>query len=112
MEENSKKFNNNCCKFNTNFILEMCNFLHITLPSIDCFASSMNTQCHKYISFLDDLSSIGVDFFKMSNKICWRDEIVWANPPFTFSIIQKTVDHFINYHIRGFLLLPRWPNQY
>ena len=110
VENKSMQFNNTCWKFNPLYIEKICEFLHLNKPTIDCFASSMNTQCDRYISLLDDLSCIATNFFKQQNRN-WNNEIVWANPPFDPKIITDTIVFFINQHLRGFLLMPRWTNQ-
>jgi len=101
------KFNNNYWKFNNEYIKNTAYFLQMHEPTIDCFASSLNTQCNKYISKYNDFTNFAINFFNI-NKINWANEVALANPPFIESIMLQTIHKYIQKEIKCFLLIPRW----
>ena len=74
-------------------------------PSIDLFASRLNTQLSSFVSFRPDPESCHVDAFSLN----WEDLSFYAFPPFPCisSCIQKVVQD----RSRGILVAPNWPNQ-
>lgn len=74
-------------------------------PTIDLFASKVNSKCSRYISWHKDPDSIAVDAFTVS----WREEFFYAFPP--FSIISKVLNKVRHDKARGILVVPLWKSQ-
>lgn len=80
-----------CCKFGK--------------PSIDLFATQLNTKCHRYISWHKDPDSLEADAFTVN----WEEEFFYAFPP--FAIITKVLYKIIQDRAEGILVVPRWTSQ-
>ena len=74
-------------------------------PEIDLFASRLNHQFSRYISYKPDLDAEAVNAFTMS----WSDVIFCAFPP--FCIIPSVLQKIIKDRARGILVVPDWPSQ-
>lgn len=77
---------------------------------LECFASPYNHYFDKYCSLLAEDGSVG-NFFTTSYYTNYSVFVV--NPPFTHSIIIKTIFHLFNYvnaiqHLKIYLFLPMW----
>jgi hypothetical protein len=108
---NANKIDTDCWKFNTNYIKQICTHFKLKYPQIDCFASCANSTCKKYISLNSDGTENYINFFENNIKE-FNQQILWANPPYTKNILQKTIDIFTSKNInKGFLLIPTWSNQ-
>ena len=74
-------------------------------PEIDLFASRLNHQFPRYISYKPDPDAEAVNAFTMS----WSDVTFYAFPP--FCIIPSVLQKIIKDRARGILVVPDWPNQ-
>ena len=74
-------------------------------PSIDIFASRLNTQLKTFFSFRPDPECSAVDAFSEN----WGNIKLYAFPP--FSIIGKTLQKIENDKATGIMVVPEWPNQ-
>ena len=74
-------------------------------PDIDLFASRLNRQIPKFVSFRPDPESIAVNAFNMD----WGDKFFFAFPPFicVSSVLQKIWKD----RALGIVNVPDWPNQ-
>ena len=74
-------------------------------PSIDLFATRINTQLRKFFSFRPDPECIGVDAFTVD----WRNIEFYAFPP--FCCLPRVIQKISQDEARGILVVPDWPNQ-
>ena len=74
-------------------------------PEIDLFASKLNHQFPRYISYKPNPDAEAVNAFTMS----WSDVIFCAFPP--FCIIPSVLQKIIKDRARGILVVPDWPSQ-
>lgn len=74
-------------------------------PEIDLFASRLNNQIARYVSWHPDPGAVAVDAFSVD----WSTEIIYAFPP--FSLIGKVLQKFVNDKAEGILIVPNWPTQ-
>ena len=82
-------------------ILDRLNFT----PEIDLFASRINKQFAKYVSYRPDLSALAIDAFMMQ----WTYLKFYAFPP--FSIIPMLLSKIQQEGATGVCVLPEWPTQ-
>jgi len=75
-------------------------------PMIDIFASRLNHQLDKYISWLPDPGSVSVDVFSIS----WSNIIFYAYPP--ISMIGAAITNILQDHATGIMIIPYWTTQY
>ena len=74
-------------------------------PSVDLFASRINTQLKSFFSYRPDPKSEAVDAFTTD----WAGIQFYAFPP--FSIIPRVIQKIWNDKARGIIIIPDWPNQ-
>ena len=74
-------------------------------PSVDLFASRLNTKYKHYISYRKDPFAMHIDAF----TIPWTDIDFYCFPP--FSCILRVIKKVIQDQARGILVLPDWPTQ-
>ena len=74
-------------------------------PEIDLFASRLNAQVAKFISWLPDPEAHGVDAFSLH----WGGELFYAFPP--FCQITKCVQKILFDRAEGILVVPAWTTQ-
>lgn len=74
-------------------------------PQIDLFASRINKQMPKYVSYRPDPQAISVDAFTLT----WRVLMFYAFPP--FSLIGNVLSKIKKDKARGVCVLPNWPTQ-
>ena len=74
-------------------------------PEIDLFASRMNTQFPKYVSFKPDPSAFAMDAFTLD----WSNIMFYAFPP--FSVIPAVLSKIVAEKATGVCILPDWPTQ-
>ena len=102
----SRQFNDNTeWKLCPIIYQEMCKKLSFS-PDIDLFASWINNQVQKYISWKPDPGSIAIDAFSIS----WSKFDFYAFPP--FSIIGSVIRKIIHDGATGIIITPLWPTQY
>ena len=74
-------------------------------PTIDLFASRLNAQFSRYVSFKLDPGAVATDAFSL-NISC---ETFYAFPP--FSVINSFLQRVREDQASGILVLPNWPTQ-
>ena len=74
-------------------------------PDIDLFASRLNNQTDRYVSFRPDPDAVAVDAFSIS----WRDLHFYAFPP--FSVITAMLRKVVRDQARGVVVVPHWTTQ-
>lgn len=74
-------------------------------PSLDLFASRLNAQVERYVSWKPDPSAEAVDAF----TIDWHNEYFYAFPP--FSLITKCLNKIETDRAEGIMIIPNWPTQ-
>jgi hypothetical protein len=85
-----------------NRVLEI---LHLT-PDIDLFASRLNHQVERYVSYQPDPQAVAVDAFLIN----WKDyDVFYAFPP--FSLITQVLQKIQSQQVTGLLIVPDWPTQ-
>jgi len=74
-------------------------------PKIDCFASRLNCQVEKYISYRPDPNCYLVDAFTVN----WKDLKAYLFPP--FSLIGRVLQKIQNDRATVLMIVPNWPTQ-
>ena len=76
-------------------------------PSIDLFASRLNAQLQRYVSWTPDPYSVDVDAFLLD----WSKEIPYLFPP--FSVLHRCLSKFKDDKVMaGILIFPVWTTQH
>lgn len=76
------------------------------VPEIDLFASRLNSQLKRYISWKPDPGSETVNAFTLD----WSKWYFYAFPP--FSIIGRCLKKIMSDQAEGILVVPKWKTQY
>ncbi|XP_032904474.1 uncharacterized protein LOC116990664 [Amblyraja radiata] len=99
----SRKFND------TEWMLNPRIFLNVIawygLPDIDLFASRLNHQLPKYVSWEPDPGAVAVDAFSLH----WGGMFFYAFPP--FCLISRCLIKIEQDSASGILVVPDWPTQ-
>ena len=74
-------------------------------PEIDLFATRLNCQCDKYVSFRPDPSAFKVNAFSLN----WSNMNWYAFPP--FSLIPRVLQKITAEQSTGVIAVPWWPSQ-
>ena len=74
-------------------------------PTVDLFASRINYQIEKYVSWHPDPGAFHVDAFTLD----WSDELFYCFPP--FCLINKCIQKILLDRAEGLLVVPWWPTQ-
>ena len=74
-------------------------------PNIDLFASSLNYQLERYVSYQPDTSAYAIDAFSLK----WSEYNVYAFPP--FSLIPRVLSKIHQDRAEGVCVIPDWPTQ-
>ena len=74
-------------------------------PNIDLFASRMNKQLDKYVSFKPDPDAFAVDTFSLN----WSTYNFLVFPP--FALVSRTLQKIQEDSATGVVVAPYWPNQ-
>lgn len=74
-------------------------------PEIDMFASRLNKQVEKFVSWKPDPDAMHVNAFSMS----WSDLFLYAFPP--FSVISSCLQKVRRDKAEGIMVVPLWPTQ-
>ena len=74
-------------------------------PDIDLFASRINHQFPKYVSYRPDPEAFAIDAFSLD----WSNFNFYAFPP--FSVIPTVLKKLKSEGARGVCVLPGWPTQ-
>ena len=74
-------------------------------PTIDLFASRLNAQFTRFVSWRPDPNAIAVDAF----TYCWSNELNYIFPP--FSLITRVLKKLSEDQAQAILIVPYWPTQ-
>ena len=75
-------------------------------PDIDLFASRLNYQIERYVSYQPDPKAVAVDALLVN----WEDyDVFYAFPP--FSLITQVLQKIQRQRVTGLLIVPDWPTQ-
>ena len=74
-------------------------------PDIDLFASRINNQIEKFVSYQPDPDAFAVDAFAMD----WKGYNFYAFPP--FSCVGKMLRKIYSDKAYGVIIVPNWPSQ-
>ena len=91
-------------KLNSTLLSEAFQSLNI-FPDTDLFASRLNSQLEKYVSYRPDPVAVVVDAFSLS----WRDITFYTFPP--FSVVSRVLQKVQQDEALGVLVVPDWPTQ-
>ena len=75
------------------------------MPEIDLFASRINNQFTKCVSYKPDPSALAIDAFTLD----WSKLMFYAFPP--FSVIPAVLSKIVADEAMGVCILPDWPTQ-
>ena len=104
-DEESRKTNIDTeWRLNSDLLAQALGFLDLT-PEIDLFATRINSQYPRYMSFKPDPTSEAVDSFSVS----WYHLAFYAFPP--FCVIPNMLQKICRDKARGVVVVPDWPNQ-
>ena len=96
-------------KDNTEWMLNPQIFKNIVsrygVPDIDLFASRLNHQLPKYVSWEHDPGAVAVDAFSLH----WGNTFFYAFPP--FCLIGQCLKKIAQDAAKGILVVPNWPTQ-
>lgn len=91
-------------KLKENIFRNICG--HFFQPNIDLFASRLNKQLSKYVSWFPDPDAMASDAFSFS----WKNYLPYVFPP--FSIIARILNKVEEEQVRMVLMIvPTWPSQ-
>ena len=74
-------------------------------PDIDLFASRINHQLPRYVSYRPDPEAFAIDAFSLD----WSNLDFYAFPP--FSVIPTVLNKLVTEGAQGICVLPDWPTQ-
>ena len=74
-------------------------------PTVDLFASRLNSQLPHFISYRPDPQSMAVNAFTLE----WKDMLFYAFPP--FNCIPRVLQKASQDEAEGIIVVPDWPNQ-
>ena len=74
-------------------------------PEIDLFASRLNAQLPRYISWLPDPKAESIDAFSVD----WKQFNFYAFPP--FCLVARCLQKVLNDNACGIVVVPNWPTQ-
>ena len=74
-------------------------------PDVDLFASRLNKQLDRFVSFKSDSEAIDVDAFSIS----WTNLKFYAFPP--FSCISRCIKKITMEKATGVIVVPNWTTQ-
>ena len=74
-------------------------------PSIDLFASRVNTKLKQFIAYRPDPEAVAINSFSVS----WSDLKFYSFPP--FSCVGKVLQKITQDQATGLIIVPDWPNQ-
>ncbi|XP_072180692.1 uncharacterized protein [Diadema setosum] len=75
------------------------------LPDIDLFASRLNNQLERYVTWLPDPNAEAVDAFTLD----WGEFKFYAFPP--FCLIPRCLQKIRTDRAEGIMVVPNWPTQ-
>ena len=74
-------------------------------PQVDMFASRLNAQCERYVTWRPDPAAIAVDAFTVD----WSQELIYCFPP--FSIIPRVLQKIRMDRAVALMIVPLWTTQ-
>ena len=79
--------------------------LHFGKPDIDLFASRLNAQIHRFVSWKPDPDAEAIDAFSLD----WSQFYFYAFPP--FCLISRCLQQILFDGAEGLIVVPNWPTQ-
>ena len=74
-------------------------------PTLDLFATHINYQIDRYISWKPDPKALAINTF----SIKWNTEFYYIFPP--FSLLGKVTAKIYRDKTKGILVIPKWPTK-
>jgi len=74
-------------------------------PNIDLFATRLNSQCEKFVSYRPEPGALAIDAFTLN----WQNINFYAFPP--FSVVSAVLQKLQEDKASGVVVLPNWPTQ-
>ena len=103
-DEESRKFNDSLdWQLDSAEFRKICN--EFGKPTLDAFATRLNTQVPRFHSYKPDPLAEAVDTFKTS----WAYEYIYAFPP--FCLVGKVIQKIVAEKTQGILIAPNWPTK-
>ena len=91
------------------WMLNPIHFRHITnvfgMPNVDLFASRVNKQINKYVSWKPEPEAFAVDAFTIN----WNNCYPYIFPP--FRILGKVIAKIMEESVHAIVIVPDWPTQ-
>ncbi|XP_044179688.1 uncharacterized protein LOC122961167 [Acropora millepora] len=78
--------------------------LNVT-PDTDLFATRLNSQCEKFVSYKLEPGALAIDAFTLN----WQNINLYAFPP--FSVVSAVLQKLQEEKASGVVVLPNWPTQ-
>ena len=103
-EESRRENQDTECMLNPDILSDALDRLDVK-PEIDLFASRLNHQFPRYVSYKPDPDAEAVNAFTVS----WSDVTFYAFPP--YCIIPSVLHKIFKDRARGILVVPDWPSQ-
>ena len=107
--DNDADFSSRNFNENVEWMLNHDIFLKITdiwgIPELDMFASRLNKQLERYVSWRPDPEALSVNAFSRS----WTDIYMYAFPP--FSLVTRVMQKIRRDEAECILVIPIWPTQ-
>lgn len=101
----SRNFNENVeWQLNRNIFKQIVKLFEV--PIIDMFASRLNKQVDRFVSWKPDPEAEAINAF----SLCWSDVLIYAFPP--FSLVGRTVQKLREDKGEMILVAPLWITQY
>lgn len=91
-------------KLNETTFLKICQIFHLK-EGIDLFASRLNYQLERYVSFLPDPEAVCVNAFSFP----WKNIFFFIFPP--FSMLRKVLQKIQQDKADAIVIAPLWPTQ-
>ena len=103
-DKNSRKFQDATeWQLNPKIYKAVCDTFGI--KEIDLFASQINRQTEKYVSWKPEPEAFAVDAFSIN----WRHHFIYIFPP--FSLLTKVIKKLCQDQATGILVFPAWSTQ-
>lgn len=97
-----------CWKLNPVFLESFCKNFETDVPTFDCYASCRNKQTPEYCCKDSDLISPYWDFTSFDENFpIPLHHIFHANPPFIRWIMERTLEIFVKFNLKGYIITPK-----
>lgn len=99
-----KNYKDSEWKLNPDLFSKYCKLLSY-VPTLDCFASRLNSQIATYVAYRPDPYATHIDAFSIN----WRSYCCYLFPP--FSLVPKVLQKIKTNNCRVMIVVPDWPTQ-